>query len=139
MKIVEQDKIAIDELTHRFFDLFTNISGKKPNVEDINNLFIKQGIIISNNTGEPIIYNLQEFIEPRKKMLSDGTLTDFKEHELSHKTEIFNHIAQRFCLYEKSGKLNGKPFKTKGMKSIQFIKIDNQWKMVSVVWCDKGS
>jgi len=134
----EQDQLKIDELTNQFFRFIIPIKAvKKPHVQDIKKLFIKQGMIISNNSGEPIVYNLQEFIEPRKKMLTEGTLTNFSEYEISHKTEVFDHIAQRFSSYEKSGILNGIPFKTEGMKSIQFIKSDNQWKMVSVTWCDK--
>ena len=69
-------------------------------------------------------------------MLNDGTLTDFSENEISHKTEVFRNIAQRFCLYEKSGKLYGKFFKSEGMKTIQYIKIDTEWKMTSVAWSD---
>jgi hypothetical protein len=136
-KNIEKDKLDIDNLTKQFFDLFTNINGRIPKVKDIKNIFIEEGIIISNTTGKPIVYGLQDFIEPREKMLSDGTLTDFSENEISYKTEVFENIAQRFCLYKKSGKLNGEPFESEGMKTIQFVKIDAQWKMASVAWSDK--
>lgn len=133
----EKDQLEIDILTNRFFDLFTNKKGRVPNVKDIENIFIKEGIIISNTTGEPLVYDLQDFIKPREKMLIDGTLTEFSEHEISHTTEVFKNIAQRFCLYEKSGKRNGKFFKSEGMKTIQFIKVDTEWKMASVAWSDQ--
>ncbi len=133
---VEKDKLDIDKLTNRFFDLFTNIDASIPNVKDIENIFIEKGILISNTTGKPFVYGLQDFIDPREKMLTDGTLIDFSENEISHKTEVFGNIAQRFCSYEKSGKFNGKYFKSKGMKTIQFIKIDTEWKMTSVAWSD---
>ena len=134
---VEKDKLDIDNLTERFFDLFTNINGKIPKVKDIKNIFIEEGIIISNSTGKPIVYALQDFIEPREKMLSDGTLTDFSENEISNKTKVFENIAQRFCHYKKSGKLNGESFESEGMKTIQFIKIGAEWKMTCVAWSDK--
>jgi hypothetical protein len=134
---VEKDKLDIDKLTNRFFDLFTNKDGKTPKVKDIKNIFIEEGLIISNTSGKPIVYSLQEFIETREIKLSDGTLTDFSENEVSHKTEVFDNMAQRFCLYEKSGKLNGKSFKSEGMKTIQFIKIDAEWRMACVAWSDK--
>ena len=70
-------------------------------------------------------------------MLSDGTLTNFCEREIFQKTEIFRGVAQRFCLYEKSGELNGERFETKGMKTIQFIKANEEWKMSSVAWSDE--
>lgn len=134
---VEKDQLDIDKLTARFFDLFTNKNGRTPNVKDIENIFIEEGLIISNTTAKPLIYGLQDFIEPREKILSDGTLTDFSESEVSHKTDIFGNIAQRFSLYEKSGKLNGQYFQSEGMKTIQFVKIDTEWKMASVAWSDK--
>jgi len=133
---IEKDKLDIDKLTNRFFDLFTNLDGKAPKVKDIYNIFIEDGLIISNTTGKPIVYDLQDFIEPREKMLRDGTLTEFQENEVSHKTEVFKNIAQRFSLYRKSGKLNGKFFESEGMKTIQFVKIDDKWKMASIAWSD---
>ncbi len=130
------DQQAIDTLTERFFEVFTNTGGKPPNVQDIKNLFIPQGIIINNTAETPAIYDLDSFIKPREEMLTDGTLTDFRERETSHTTEIFKKIAQRFCRYEKSGVLNGQYFEATGMKTIQFIKVNEEWKMASVVWCD---
>ena len=129
--------MAIDQLTTLFFDLFTNKNDRKPKVKDIKKIFINEGIIINNTTGQPLIYSLQDFITPREKMLIDGTLTDFAENEIVNKTDIFENIAQRFCTYQKSGKLNGKYFRAEGTKIIQFIKIDTEWKMASIVWSDK--
>ncbi|WP_199915441.1 GNAT family N-acetyltransferase [Aquimarina spinulae] len=132
-----KEEKELNKLTTRFFSLFTNAEGKTPNIEEIENIFISNGIIISNTHGVPEIYDLNEFITPRKKMLSDGTLTDFRESEILHKTEIYGNVAQRFSFYEKSGKLNGVYFESRGMKTIQFIKVGLDWKMSSVAWSDE--
>ncbi|MEJ2193633.1 MAG: GNAT family protein, partial [Ignavibacteriaceae bacterium] len=134
---VMNDKTEIDKLTTRFYSLFTNTNGVTPNVEDIKDIFISKGTLINNTGDTPEVFNLKEFIEPRQKILTDGTLTNFIEKEIIDKTEIFGNIAQRFSLYEKSGKLNGENFETKGMKTIQFVKINKEWKMSSVAWCDE--
>lgn len=133
----QKDRSEINKLASVFFDLFTNINGRTPDVKRIKDLFIVNGIIISNRDGNPEIYNLEEFIAPREKMLNDGTLTEFSEREISHKTEIFENIAHRFSLYEKSGKLNSVDFESKGVKTIQFIKVKNEWKISSVAWSDE--
>ena len=135
-KNLEKDELALDKLTNRFFDLFTNTDGVIPKVKDIKNIFIEEGIIINNTSGKPIVYGLQDFIKPREEILNNGTLTDFSEYELSHETKIFQNIAQRFCSYKKSGKLNGNYFEGVGSKVIQFIKVDSEWKMTSVTWSD---
>lgn len=132
-----KDRNEINKLTTTFFNLFTNTNGKVPNVKKIKDLFISDGMIISNTNGNPEIYNLEKFIIPREKVLTDGTLSDFLESEISHKTEIFGNVAHRFSLYEKSGKLNGIYFESKGVKTIQFIKVNEEWKMSSVAWSDE--
>ncbi|MCH7973232.1 MAG: DUF4440 domain-containing protein [Bacteroidetes bacterium] len=108
----------MDTLTARFFDLFSNKDGRVPNVKDIKSIFIPEGILVSNTEETPAIYDLESFIKPREEILTNGTLTNFCEREISHSTEIFENIAQRFCLYEKSGNLNGEHFEIRGMKTI---------------------
>jgi len=133
----ETDLQEINELTGQFFNLFTNTDGATLELNEIRNIFIKEGMIISNTTGKPLIYDLEGFIKPREAMLTDGTLVDFSESEISHETQISGNIAQRFSRYQKSGKLNGEYFEAEGMKTIQFVKVDGHWKMSSVAWSDK--
>jgi len=133
---MDEDLLEINRLTDLFFSVFNNTQ-RAPDLHGLRNIFIPEGIIISNNNDGPLIYNLDSFIEPRIKMLSDGTLTNFREGEVSHDTSIFRNIAQRFSVYEKSGKLNGQDFKAKGRKTIQFIKVSGEWKISSVAWSDQ--
>jgi hypothetical protein len=132
-----KDQKEIDALISRFFSLFTNKNGAIPQVAEIHSMFIKEGIIISNSESKPAIFHLDEFIQPRLEMLTNGTLVEFMEAEVSHKTEIYNGIAQRWSYYEKSGVLNGVTFKQKGMKTFQFIKVNEEWMIVSVAWSDE--
>ena len=83
-----------------------------------------------------VVYNLANFIEPRKTILSDGTLTNFEEHELHEETEIVGHIAHRRSSYQKSGNLSEKSFIETGTKLFQFIKTNNGWRICSLVWED---
>ncbi len=134
---MRRKKQIIDELTSTFFGLFSNKDRNKVDLSAIYQLFIPEGLIIKNVSSEPEIYNLHQFIEPREKMLNEGLLVDFKEEELSERTEIFGNIAHRFCLYFKSGVMSGEAFETRGMKTIQFVKTPNGWKMSSVAWDDE--
>lgn len=127
----------IEALTTAFFSVFTNTGGKKLNVASIKDLFISEGIIINNTNETTEVYTLDEFIAPREKMLKDGTLTNFEESEISNKTEIFENIAHRLSFYKKSGILNGAKFETVGVKTIQFIKVNNNWKISSIAWRDE--
>ncbi len=132
------DLYLINDLTSQFFDGFTNTNNRVPNVSILKELFIQEGIITSNTNGNTLIYSVDRFIAPRIEMLTNGTLTNFSEYEVSHKTEIYNTIAHRFSKYEKTGELNGRYFKSHGVKTLQFIKVNNHWKLSSVAWCDES-
>ena len=132
-----EEKLIIDELTSTFFGLFSNKDRNKVDLSAIYQLFIPEGLIIKNVSSEPEIYNLHQFIEPREKLLKEGVLVDFKEEELSERTEIFGNIAHRFCFYHKSGVMSGAAFESRGMKTIQFVKTPNGWKMSSLAWDDE--
>ncbi len=110
------DKKNIDDLVKAFFSIFTNIAKKQPDWNTIHNICIPQAIIIKKEGTAEEIYTINAFIEPRKKILSDGTLTEFEEMETAEETKIAGSIAQRSSAYKKSGHLNGKYFEGKGNK-----------------------
>lgn len=130
-------KQQIDELVKSFFNLFSIKKGCKADLSSIYQLFIHEGLIVKCSSSTPEIYNLLQFIEPREKMFNDGYLSNFSEEELFEKTEIFGNIAHRLSLYKKSGLMNGKEFKNKGIKTMQFIKTSAGWKISSVAWDDE--
>lgn len=130
-------KSEIDALTRKFFDLFTNTNSSTPQLDNIFSLCIPEALIIKNITGHPEIYTLQQFIDSRRVILTNGTLTNFHEEETSEHTEIFGNIAHRFCSYKKSGILSGVPFETKGKKTIQFVNTPEGWRISAVAWDDE--
>jgi len=69
-------KQDIDKLVHSFFSLFDNTKKKQIHLDLIFDLFIPEGAIIKNVDGTEI-YRLNEFIEPRKSLLTDGSLVNF--------------------------------------------------------------
>ncbi len=130
------DKLEIDTLTKMFFNIFNNTNKQQPNWETIDTICIAQTIIIKKSGTTEEVYTLSSFIEPRKKILSDGTLTNFKESEIHEETNIIGNIGQRFSKFEKSGYLNGEYFKAYGNKLFQFIKTTTGWKINAVIWED---
>lgn len=136
--IVSANKVQIDHLTEQFFDVFTNTGGRKPNLDAIHHLCLQQLMIIKKTGNEETVYDLESFIEPRKTILTDGTLTEFREWEVSDETTIAGQLAQRHSKYKKSGRMNGQNFKGSGNKFFQFIKNGHGWRISSVVWEDEG-
>ena len=133
----DTNKLAIDSLAKMFFSVFCNKNGNNPDWEILKNICIPEILVINKTKAAESIYNLDSFISPRKKLLSDGTLIDFEEFEISEETFLFNSIAQRKSIYEKSGILSGKQFKAQGTKLTQFLKTNSGWKISSVIWEDE--
>jgi len=131
------DRAQLDFMTAEFFSSFVSKDVGNVRLEKILSLFIPQAIIIKTCGGPPVVYSLKDFIEPRQKILTDGSLLNFQEKEISAHTEIFGDIAQRRSVYEKSGCLNGKNFHEKGVKTIQFVRSKEGWKISSLSWDDE--
>ncbi|MEU7984924.1 DUF4440 domain-containing protein [Streptosporangium canum] len=129
-------KAELDQLMRTFLGAFTNTGGSPPNVGVVREVFIPQGMIIKNVGAEPVIYDLDAFVAPREKILTDGTLTEFSEWEVAERTEIFGSIAHRFSDYRKSGFLDGEWFEGSGRKTTQFVRTPAGWRMSSMAWDD---
>jgi RimJ/RimL family protein N-acetyltransferase len=133
---ITADKFEIDQLTKSFFNIFTNINKQEPNWNIIHTICLPETLLIKKNNREEEIYNLNTFIEPRRKTLADGMLTEFEEYETCEETKILYNIAQRFSKFQKNGYFNETYFKEKGNKLFQYVKTNNGWKISSVIWED---
>ena len=136
METNHNDKNALDNIIKEFFTFFTSTSADQLDPIILTNICIPEIVIIKKTGLDEIVYNLHSFLEPRIKILTDGTLTGFEESEMNEETKIIGHIAQRFSRYKKSGYLNGVYFKEYGNKFFQFIKTNNGWKINALIWDD---
>jgi ribosomal-protein-serine acetyltransferase len=133
---MQSDAQAIDEITHRFFAAFGNAGGHAANIDDLYRILIPQAVIVSNSGDSPIVYNVESFVEPRRALLGNGTLSDFREWETSGRTDVFGNIAQRAGTYAKSWTAGGRSFEQTGAKTLQFIRTPEGWRISAFAWDD---
>ncbi|MGW6307132.1 DUF4440 domain-containing protein [Streptomyces niveus] len=126
----------IDVVTAEFFGAFDNRGGKAADVARIRRLVLPDGVIVKTGP-EFTVYTVDEFIEPRERLLTDGRLVEFSEWETSARTEIAGDIASRFGAYRKSGILDGEPFGGGGTKTIQFVRTPEGWRIAAFAWYDQ--
>ncbi|MFE4494841.1 DUF4440 domain-containing protein [Streptomyces niveus] len=126
----------IDAVTAEFFGAFDNRGGKAADVARIRRLVLPEGVIVKTGP-EFTVYTVDEFIEPRERLLTDGRLVEFSEWETSARTEIAGDIASRFDAYRKSGNLDGEPFEGGGTKTIQFVRTPEGWRIAAFAWYDQ--
>uniref|UniRef100_A0AAU2JZ72 Nuclear transport factor 2 family protein n=1 Tax=Streptomyces sp. NBC_00049 TaxID=2903617 RepID=A0AAU2JZ72_9ACTN len=129
-------KTGIDQVTAEFFGAFDNRGGKTADLERIRRLVLPGGVIVKTGP-EFAAYTVDEFIEPRRRLLDEGRLVEFCEWETSERTEIEGDIASRFGEYRKSGVLDGEPFEGGGTKTIQFVRTPDGWRITAFAWYDR--
>lgn len=127
----------LDSLAQAFFSAVSFGPGEAPPYAGIHGLFIEAGLLIRNVGPVPEISSVREFIAPRQAQVDSGALTQFREWELSHTTQVFGNIAHRYSAYGKAGTLNGAAFEARGVISTQFVKTPEGWKMSAMAWDDE--
>lgn len=133
---METEKEAIDALTAAFFAAFTAHGRHAPQIDSLYELFLPQAIIVQNVEGAGEVLDVPGFVEPRRAILTGGSMEVFREWETSETTNIFGHIAHRFSRYEKAWTSGGETFRGAGAKCLQFVRTAGGWKISALAWDD---
>jgi hypothetical protein len=128
-------KSELDAVTAEFFGAFDNRGGRAADVGRIRRLVLPGGVIVKTGP-EFTVYAVEEFIEPRLRLLTEGRLVEFSEWETSERTDIAGDIASRVGTYRKSGVLDGERFEGGGTKTIQFVRTPEGWRIAALAWYD---
>ena len=134
---VDADRAAIAELVRTFFAAFSSGPGCAERLDALRSLFLPDAVIVRAGGSNPTVYGVDSFIAPRQALLTGGTLLDFSERELSGRTDVFGDIAAHFCSYAKAGVQDGTPFAARGMKTIQFVRTSDGWRISAAAWDDE--
>jgi hypothetical protein len=134
---VTEDRAAIADIVCTYFEAFTSGPGCADRMEALRATFLPEAVIVRAGGGDPAVYDVDGFIAPRQALLTDGTLEQFHEWELSGHTEVFGNIAHHFCSYAKEGVQGGAPFTGRGMKTIQLVRTSAGWRISGAAWDDE--
>jgi hypothetical protein len=130
------NQLLIDEVISCFFSAFDNRT-RALELDQLKGLFIRGAIIVKRSDLSMQSMCVEKFVEPRKELLSNGTLIDFHEWELEQKTFISLGIASRLSRYSKEGLLNGQSYTGRGEKHFQLVLTEQGWKIASILWQDE--
>jgi len=129
----------IDVLIVRFFSAFDNRNGASPRLSDLTDCFTDRATIVHRSNTGAEINTVEEFASPRIKLLTQGTLLQFHEWEVSSATQIFDGIAARTSRYCKSGLLNGNEYSGSGTKCFHLVELGVGWRVASLAWVDDNN
>jgi len=130
--------IEIDDLTRDFYKAISFRNEKAPDLSQVQILFFGDGILVNNSFQHPVGFTVQSFVSALESDIAEGNMTQFIQHELHSRTEVFGKLAQRISVYEynlgeeTSGRL------PRGVNFIHFVQVDGNWRILSVAWCDEN-
>jgi hypothetical protein len=133
----ERDKADIDAVAAAWYAAFTNKGRSAAQLETLRDLTAPRCVITKAALGSAESYSLEEFVAPRARWLSEGTLADFEENEVSETTTICEATAHRDSRYWKSGRQNGRTLSGYGRSFFQFVKVNGAWKVCALLYTDE--
>ena len=122
----------IDEVVAAFFAAFDNRE-RTPTLDEVVSVFTDDASLTAVGPDGAKTCSPHEFAEPRVRMLTDGTLTDFHEWETESDTAVTGDIASRRSRYAKEGAAG---YGGGGTKYIHLRRDDGRWRISSVLWQD---
>lgn len=131
------DQAALDALTARLYAAFTNANGLIPDLDALREVFLPECIITKAVEPGAQVQDLDAFIAQRRPLLTTGRLVEFTERETAAAMWACGNIAGRCSLYEKSGVLDGTAFRTRGIKNLQFVRLEGRWWLSALAWDDE--
>ncbi|MEV6302669.1 DUF4440 domain-containing protein [Actinoplanes sp. NPDC051861] len=129
--------MAIEGIVRTFFAAFASGAGCQERLDGLREAFLPEAVIVRTCGGVPAVHGVDDFIGPRAELLSSGVLTEFREWELAGRTDVFGDVAQHFCSYAKAGVRRGVAFSGRGMKTLQFVRVDAGWRISALAWDDE--
>lgn len=132
------DLQEIDQLTKELYAAISFKPGGQPGLDRLPGLFQSPGTLINNNGDQPVVWDPEDFIETYRQQIESGAVVSFVEEEISSRTELFGAVAQRFSTYQARFRTAKGDFAVRGINSIQFLRTDNAWRVVSILWFDEN-
>jgi RimJ/RimL family protein N-acetyltransferase len=134
---VARDLEEIRELVRCFFAAFTSGAEVDSGLDALRASLVPEAIVVSTGGQGATVYDVESFIAPRRALLTDGSLVDFSESAVSGRIDLFGDIAHWFGRYTKAGLLHGATYAGAGMKSIQFVRTADGWRISAAAWDDE--
>ncbi|WP_333819804.1 hypothetical protein [Ohtaekwangia sp.] len=129
-----QTQKEIDQTIQRMYQTLSFTDGTWENAEQLLEVFLPEGKLISNAEQSPQVWTPEQYIQTSRANLSKRHIRSVEEKELHSKTDLFGKIAQRFSTYQVRFNIDGKEVIRKGINAIQLIWKDGKWMIVSIIW-----
>jgi len=136
--LLDEDRTAITAAVRGFFSAFTTSIDNERQFEELAQLFLPEALIVSTCGRGVTTYDVDGFIKPRAQLLTSGRLVEFSEWPIEGRIDVFGDVAHWFGGYGKAGQDDsGNDVSGRGMKSMQFVRTADGWRISAAAWDDE--
>jgi hypothetical protein len=132
---------SLDAIVNALYASLSFQAGGQPDWVRFRSLFDPAALMVrvdsrhARQPDEPAvrISSIDDYIARTTTAIESGGLTEFRERELTRRTEVFGDLAAVFSTYERSV---GEDVR-RGLNSLQLVKDGERWRLISISWTDE--
>ena len=130
------DAEQLDEVLRAFYEVISFDDGATPDWERMSGLFSEHARI-TRVTPEAIDYmDLGTFRSMAEELLEVGAYTSFYEYEVARRVDAYGKVIHVASTYETKISPTAQDFIERGINSLQLIREDGKWRIISLCWDD---
>ncbi|MBS2036822.1 hypothetical protein JST97_17660 [bacterium] len=129
---MDNDLQAIHQLVRQLYLAISFNSQSGPDWEVLRGHFWERGQLVRSGLAGIEYYSVEQFTEWVDQARANG-LTSFQEEETDASTHLMGNLAHRASHYRATLD-EGRGGTVEGINSMQILKSNGQWKVVSLLW-----
>lgn len=134
---LQAQQSSIDAIITDLYDSISFHKDKNPDYEKFKSLFIDGGRLISVKDTTSYTLSPADYEQSMSNQRESGAVIAFEETELDRKTEQYGNILHIFSTYQTRLRTPDGTDSARGINSIQLMKKDGSWKVVSLIWYEE--
>lgn len=130
----QPDDAGMRQVIDKFYRVLSFSDTTAMRLDSLPVLFTQHGKLVAAFGNEVTAWTAAEFVTYLRKSLTAQQATARNERQLHAKTEWFGNIAHVFSTYDLTVRAKGQIFTRRGINSIQLVKQNGNWNIVSLTW-----
>lgn len=127
----------VDEVISELYSSITFDENSDPDYETFQSLFIEDGRLISVHDTTSYHLTPASYKQSMNSRRQNGKILAFEEKELHRETDQFGNIMHVFSTYQTHVVTPDGEDSQRGINSIQLMKENGRWKVVSIIWYEE--
>ncbi|MFC2103368.1 hypothetical protein ACFLSS_02950 [Bacteroidota bacterium] len=137
--MTKEKEIKLNAVLNSLYECISFKTSGRPNLQRLKTLFVDGARLIRTDKDNITNMSVNDFILSYKSRIENGEIIEFSEFEISRKVDFFGRVVQVFSTYGTDLKTPNGRIKMRGINSIQLIEVEDDWKVVTILWYAEDS